>query len=370
MQTPMCKKTTQKNNLKPFLFALGLSIGGAILFHLISFPLPWILGPLAILLITRYFWKIPLYWPTQLRNFALVMIGFFLGETFSVETANEILQHFPLMFLMTISTIGFCFLVSLVITYFSKIEFETTLIGSMPGGFSQMAVLGQELKTVDETKVILMQMIRILLIVFSIPFLTITFLDGQHQGHLISLIESGHGSGEEVGEKASVIHYLTYILTIIFGVWLAIKLRFPTPYLMGALIGTMVLVLLGVPKFDIPSPIFIAAQLCLGAQLGCGMNMSNLGQLRKLSMYTLISNIFLLIFSFIFAILIARWEAVSLATGVLSVAPGGVAEMGISAKEVGATISVVTGYQLFRVFFILLIVAPALKWWIMRRASR
>jgi membrane AbrB-like protein len=299
------------------------------------------------------------------------MIGFFLGETFSVETANEMIQHFPLMLLMTVSTIAFCFLTSFVITYFSKIEFESILIGSMPGGFSQMSVLGQELKNVDETKVILMQMIRILLIVFTIPFLTFTFLDTQNSGQLaISLLESGQGIGVEPGEKAEVIHYLTYILTIILSIWLAMRLRFPTHYLMGALIGTMVLVLLGVPKFEIPSPIFIAAQLCLGAQLGCSMNMSNLGQLRKLSIYTLISNIFLLIFSFIFAIFIAEVEAVSLATGVLSVAPGGVAEMGITAKEVGATISVVTGYQLFRIFFILLIVAPALKWWVMRRSAR
>lgn len=46
----------------------------------------------------------------------------------------------------------------------------------MPGGLSQMVILGEELNNVNETIVAFMQMIRIIIIMFVIPFLTVHFL--------------------------------------------------------------------------------------------------------------------------------------------------------------------------------------------------
>jgi membrane AbrB-like protein len=136
-----------KAKLKSFFITLILSVAGALVFELISFPLPWILGPLVVLLVTRYFWKgASLYWPLPVRHTGLLILGYFLGASFTVETAQEMVQHFPVMLLMTLLTIGFCILLSFIVAHFSKIEFESVLIGSMPGGLSQMVLLGEELK--------------------------------------------------------------------------------------------------------------------------------------------------------------------------------------------------------------------------------
>ncbi|MEF3311347.1 AbrB family transcriptional regulator [Paenibacillus sp. GYB004] len=51
----------------------------------------------------------------------------------------------------------------------------------------------------------------------------------------------------------------------------------------------------------------------------------------------------------------------SAATSLLSMAPGGMDQMSIMAHEVNANLFVVSGYQLFRILFIFLVVSPLLK---------
>ena len=50
------------------------------------------------------------------------------------------------------------------------------------------------------------------------------------------------------------------------------------------------------------------------------------------------------------------------ATAFLSTAPGGLAEMGITALTVGADISTMTAYQLVRLLFIMLVFPYLAKW--------
>nr|WP_258166498.1 AbrB family transcriptional regulator [Paenibacillus sp. PCH8] len=53
--------------------------------------------------------------------------------------------------------------------------------------------------------------------------------------------------------------------------------------------------------------------------------------------------------------------SLSAATSLLSTAPGGMDQMSIMAHEVNADLSVVSGYQLFRILFIFFIVSSVLK---------
>lgn len=50
--------------------------------------------------------------------------------------------------------------------------------------------------------------------------------------------------------------------------------------------------------------------------------------------------------------LLAMLHTVSPATALLSLAPGGMDQMGILAHEIDADLSMVAGYQLFRTFFL------------------
>jgi membrane AbrB-like protein len=239
-----------------------------------------------------------------------------------------------------------------------------------------MVLLGEELKRVDETKVAIMQVIRILIIIFTIPFLAVHLFYNTSQladGQAASLSEALHITTEAITALSSSlmpIHYLIYGGLILVFIVIANKISFPTPYLMGAMFATILLILLQIPVPHLPQPFFILAQLCLGAYLGSSMNISQIGQLKRLSIYASVANIVLMLFSILLAYFLATGLSISVTTALLGIAPGGIAEMGVTAKAVGANASIVTAYQLFRIFFILLIVPPFLKWWVNKRDSK
>jgi hypothetical protein len=53
-----------------------------------------------------------------------------------------------------------------------------------------------------------------------------------------------------------------------------------------------------------------------------------------------------------------------LVTAFLSAAPGGMAEMGLTALILGGDVSVVAGYHMFRLLFILLVLPYFLRYWL------
>jgi membrane AbrB-like protein len=353
------------NKLTCFLMALGIALVGAYIFQLISIPLPWVLGPLFFLILTKKFIKRPLFWPFYLRDTGLVFLGYILGASFTIETARDMAFHLPSMLVVTLLTIVFSIVLAYVVSYISKSDFESVLIGSMPGGLSQMVILGEELNNVDETIVAFMQTIRIMIIMFAIPFLTVHFLYSG-QGMIVDETINRLTTPSD-GSSVSNYYYVLFILVIFIFIWIVRRFHFPTPFLIGPLVGTICLILLGVPSPEVPSLFFVFAQLFIGAHLGCSMNLDQLTTFKKLGLYSVLSNIVLITFSFTLALLLTLWDPISITTSLLSVAPGGVAEMGITAKVVNADLSTVTAYQLFRLFFILLVVPPILKWWVYRK---
>jgi membrane AbrB-like protein len=353
------------NKLTCFLVTLGIALVGAYIFQLISIPLPWILGPLFFLILAKRFIKRSLYWPSYLRDTGLVFLGYLLGASFTIEAARDMIFHLPSMLVMTILTIIFSIVLAYVVSYTSKSDFESVLIGSMPGGLSQMVILGEELNNVDETIVAFMQMIRLMIIMFAIPFLTVHFL---YSGQGMIVDETVSRLATQSGENnVTNYHYGLYIIIIFICIWIVRRFHFPTPFLIGPLVGTMFLIVLGVPSPEVPSLFFVFAQLFIGAHLGSIMNVDQLSTFKKLGLYSVLSNIILIGFSFSLALLLTFWNPIAITTSFLSVAPGGIAEMGITAKVVNADLATVTAYQLFRLFFILLIVPPVLKWWIYRK---
>src|SRR5699024_6945831 len=74
--------------------------------------------------------------------------------------------------------------------------------------------------------------------------------------------------------------------------------------------------------------------------------------------------------SIILSMLLTKLQPISKATGLLSLAPGGMDQVGIIALEIGADLSIVSGYQLFRTFFIYFAVPPLLKLIFKKRDKR
>ncbi|RXT02316.1 AbrB family transcriptional regulator [Ammoniphilus sp. CFH 90114] len=347
---------TTYGKITSFLETLVISVIGGILFSQLHIPLAWLLGPMTTVMVWKMVTNRVLFWPLSFRNIGLMGLGYLLGVSFTRETLVQVASHLPTMLVATVLVILFSFLMGYILTRTCKISLMTGMIGSVPGGLSQMVMLGEELRGVDSTVVTFMQTLRLLSVIFLVPFLVGHGLDAD-LGSTVPLSESN----QVTGMNFWVV--LTFILAVVIGVWIGKKISLPTAPLLGPLLATSVLVLVGVPAPELPEPALLLSQVLVGAHMGIGMNTGSLSNWKTLAPFSIAASVAVVFFTLGIASVLVYWHPMSLVNAFLCTSPGGVAEMGVTAKEVKVDLSIVTAYQLFRMFFILFLIPPLIKWW-------
>ncbi len=331
--------------MNQILKALCLSVTVGALFALINVPLPWTLGPIAAISLYSLKTGKRIYWPITIRDTALIVLGYAMGRPFTVETGYKILEHLPLMLIATLITVFVGILVGYITHRKTGISLETCLLGCVPGGLSQMVVLAEEMENTDQTAVTIMQTVRMLSVVFSVPFLTMHVL---HDGNPTAAAASV--------SMVSSNEILIYSCVAVAGAFFAKFLRLPTAFLLGPILVTGAFILAtGIPAPIVPSYIISTAQVCVGTYIGSSINLAKIKIYHGLMPCLFVGVAGVLFVSLFTGYMVVKLTSVSLATAFLSTAPGGLAEMGITALIVGADISTMTAYQLVRLLFIMLL---------------
>ncbi|MBN8201236.1 MULTISPECIES: AbrB family transcriptional regulator [Bacillaceae] len=339
-----------KNLLITFLTA----VLGAVLFSLMHIPVAFLLGALTAVMIGSRLSRIPFYWPAGFRDAGIIIVGYSIGLSFTQEAVLLILQKLPFILLVTVCMVLFSGISALLIAKLMGIDYPTVLIGSIPGGLSQMILLAEEVKGIDITVVTFMQVARLSMIIFIVPVLVF--------GPWLNVPS---GSGFEAAEPLWG-HLFPDILLFVFvsfaGIILSKRLKLPTPYLLGPIMGTAALVLSGINGPGLPPAVLDLSQLLIGAHIGMMMKPEKLDSKVKTISLAALSGLLLIACSVLLSFMIMHFFHLSPATSFLSLAPGGMDQMAIMAHETGADLAIVTGYQLFRLFFIFFVVPPFLKW--------
>jgi membrane AbrB-like protein len=120
----------------------------------------------------------------------------------------------------------------------------------------------------------------------------------------------------------------------------------------------------------VPRPLTNAAQLLLGCALGARFERAFLRQAPRLVAAVVVSVAAAMLLSALFAAAIAATTDIHLATAVLATAPGGIAEMAITAKVLELGVPLVTAFHVTRVVILLTCTAPVFVWLRGRRAAR
>ncbi|AGT31858.1 hypothetical protein M493_07885 [Geobacillus genomosp. 3] len=327
---------------------------GDIAFSLLHIPLHWVLGPAAALLAASHLFKEKLYWPTAIRNVGLIPIGYTLGAPVTAATLAEMARQLPTMMLATVLMLLFSFVVSSLVAKWTHLSLRSVVTGCIPGGLSQMLVLGEELKGVDPTVVTLFQVMRLMGVVFLVPLIALSPL----------LSEGAAGAtdaGMAGGPDWTVGLALLYAAVTVAGALVGKRLRLPTAYLLGPIIGTAALVLVGTPAPHLPAPLLDVAQITMGTYLGLMLKPTAIEGKGKVMAASVLAGCALILFSMLSAFVLMSWHRIPYLTAFIALAPGGMDQMGILAQEAHASLAIVTGYQMFRIFFILFVVPPALK---------
>ncbi|MCM3031147.1 MULTISPECIES: AbrB family transcriptional regulator [unclassified Niallia] len=329
-----------------FYQMLVSAIIGGTLFQLLHLPLAWLLGAMigtiAFIKLTKQTPKLPF----SFRTYALIPIGYTIGENFNKQTLMDMVTHLPSMLVLTICLILFSLLLAVVTNKLTHSNLKSTIAGSIPGGLTQMVAISSEIKGIDLTVVTIIQVSRIMTVVMLVPF--IVYSPIFHAGS--TAVASANAEG--------VNWLFLFFLVISYAAGaVAKKCKFPTPYMLGPLIIIAGLLLIGMDVPAIPVPVIAAAQVMMGIDLGMQMKFGEIENKPRFLAVSIISSIVLVGFSFVLsAILLGIEENISLLTAFIGLAPGGMAEMALLGQAVKADLTIITTYQLFRLLFILFIV--------------
>ncbi len=333
-------------------FLIGLAGGG--LFTLLHVPLSWMLGSMVAVFAFQKWTPITLKWPPVLRDFGLVIVGYAIGQSFSMKTLIEIGTQLPSMLTMTLAVI----LISMILAYFTTkitgINLPSTITGSIPGGLSQMVVLGEELKNIDLTVVTILQVVRLLSVIFVVPFLVFSPLLA---GHAPASASSGPGTMSSFDWG-----FILFLGIAVLSAFAAKKIHLPTASMLGPIMAVGGLVIAGLDVPAMPGVLIILAQLCLGIYFSFMLDFSSAEGLSKFVPLSVITSLCLLVSFVGLSFILSKWHDISFLTAFISLAPGGMAEMAIVGQSVNADLSIITGYHLFRILFILFIIPFFLKW--------
>ncbi|MFG6114608.1 AbrB family transcriptional regulator [Halobacillus sp. MO56] len=325
------------------------AIGGAA-FHLLQLPLPWILGPVTFLLLYKITTKQPTDASLKMRNISFGFLGIQIGSTF---TANTFINVTPYLFPYTIFTL-LLIAISLLNAYFLskviKIDAKTSMLGSVPGGLSAMLALSESLKG-NTVLVTIIQTIRLVTILFVIPFAATQFFAREA------------GQGVPVSTSTPPGEWYTlgiYIAAFVLGSLL--QKRVPASLVIIPMLITGVSRAFGLPLLELPTMLFILAQLSLGVYLGNSVSITDLVKAGRYCLYYFVLALLLIGMSFGFGFLLSQWTSMSLPTAILSIAPGGLIEMALTADEAGGDPSIVSSLQMIRLLMIVLILPFVLQW--------
>ncbi|WP_308634876.1 AbrB family transcriptional regulator [Paenibacillus silvisoli] len=337
---------------------LAALLGGA-LFKLVHAPVPWLLGPMIAVLIGSNVRSGLFLWPGQLRNAGMIIVGYTIGLSLTKEALKEMSYQLPTMLLMIVLLLSFCAGIAFLVSKLSKSDFKTALLGSVPGGLTQVIALAEETEGVNLTVVTVTQVIRLMMIIVCVPFLVFNPYFGLAEHNSAAALSMP--AGTPAGWSGFFPDVLPFAAASVVCAVLGNRVRFPTAYLLGPALITAIMQLSGLHGPALPSLLIDAAQLMIGAYVGLLLKPQQLTDKVRTISLAVGSGALLLAGSWGFAALLTQLHAVSVPTALLSLAPGGMDQMGIIAHEIDADLSMVAGYQLFRTFFIFFAVPPLLR---------
>ncbi|QDR80005.1 AbrB family transcriptional regulator [Sporomusa termitida] len=338
-----------------------LAVLGGYLFSISHIPLPWTLGPLVTAVVWKVITKKEVYWPKKLRNTGMVFLGYLLGSPFTPAVAQQVLYQLPLMLAITLVLITLCLGTGYIANRFVGIGTANSVIGSIPGGLSQMSIICEETGGTDVSVVTLMQTVRVITVVFTVPLLALHGLSDKVTA--ASRLATSISPGE-------IPALAVFAVTILLLIKLCQRIHLPNTYVIAPILGTACLVLAGVPAPALPVTVIALAQVVIGIRMGIDIDFSSLPNWQKIAASSLVSVLAVILLLLGFAFIISSFYSIPLVTAFISMAPGGMSEMGLIALAANADLPTVVAFQLFRLLFILIVCVPVARWWLHKHSHR
>ena len=331
----------------PVLSALVICVAGGALFSALRAPLPWMIGPLLAMALGKFLGA-SLASPKAGRGAGQLIIGCALGLYFTPVVGHEVLAHWYLLIAAAVFAVLLAYASGWLLTRSTGLDGTTALFASVPGGAAEMTILGERFGARPD-RVVLAQSLRVMIVVVVVPFLFTLF--------------GVHGADDYVPallnvDTAGLLALLA--MAAAAGALLA-KLRVPNAWMLGPLAVAVALTLAEVGLSAVPVWLSNSAQLLLGCALGSGFDRNSFSTASRFVAMVCASVALAILVSALFALGLALAGTVPISTMVLATAPGGMAEMCVTAKVLQLGVPLVTAAHVTRVIILVTTTAPMFR---------
>jgi membrane AbrB-like protein len=338
----------------------GLALGavGGWTFSRLGTPIPWMLGPMLTLALLRVSGVNVTSVPGA-RQTGQWIIGTALGLYFTPQVMREVAGWWPLLVAGALFSIALGYAAGLALSRLAGIDATTGIFASVPGGAAEMAVLGERFGArVDLVAVA--HSVRIMIVTTVIP--TAFTILGVHGAE-------GYVPGTTAFSAGGWALLMASTAT---GGLAAMALRVPNAFVLGSLAVAIPLTAAEINLSAMPTLVSHVGQCLLGCALGSRFEPGILRRAPRFVGAVALSVAGAIALSAAFGWMMASLVGLKPGTLILGTAPGGIAEMCVTANVLQLGVPLVTAFQVARVVILLSCTAPVyarLRIWHDRRGG-
>lgn len=324
--------------------AVLVAIAGAQLWRWCHLPLPWLVGSLYAVAMARVLGLLLLA-PPGARELGQWVVGINMGLYFTSAVASEVASHAFLIIGMAFASLLAGFVGAEALVRCRLADRPTAFFAAMPGGASEMANLSDRwMASVD--RVAAAHAMRVMLVVLVVP-LALTLTDT-------------HGTNLAPVETRELVWQRLALMAAasLAGVGAFTLLRLPNAWLLGTLFAVAGLGIGGTPLSGLPAGLGAAGQLLIGVSLGCRFGPGFFHKAPAFLAGILILSLGFLASTTMLAFLLTHLTHLTFPDLLLSFAPGGIAEMSLTATQLHLAVPLVVAAHVVRLA-ILTLLAPA-----------
>ncbi|WP_414050298.1 AbrB family transcriptional regulator [Macrococcus animalis] len=341
------------------LFVVSIIFG--YLLDIVGLILPWLFGPILAALVLKKYTELEYQWPKWIGDIGLYILGAQIGVSFTKEILGDIVRDFWSVVFLSVMIILSAVAISFLFKKIVGCTTETALLASIPGALNQMIVMAEENNRANILVVTLAQTSRLLFVIMIVPFIS-SITSEEHTFYKLN-------KAKDISEILNFQQILLIIVMIAISIYFLKMIHFPVPDMLGPTFAILTWNLITGMNFTIPMPLINFAQILFGVRIGLQMYDLSSQINRRLFIGIFVQNVLLILCAIGLSILLNVVTHHNFNDIFLSAAPGGMAQIIIVALETGANVAMISSYHIFRIFLILLAVAPIMAWYLNHRTK-
>ncbi|MGE8059512.1 AbrB family transcriptional regulator [Pseudomonas sp. NPDC089547] len=331
-----------------------VGVAGALLALSVNWPLPWIIGPMLIMIVVRCTGWMIIEVPHG-RPVGQWLIATSIGLHLTQSMVADIAAHLPLMLFAGLLTLLLA-LLGIALMRRLGMDLTTAYLAFMPANFAEMVQIGMRYEA-NVSHIAAAHSIRIVVIVLTVP--------------AVMFFLSGASPNASRHQLATDWQWVAPIL--LAGLASAIAWRrvgWPNPWMFGPLALTA----LATASFDLHTALPIDfghfAQLMIGCSLGSFIDRQFFSRAPTYLLKVFAFTLCMIAGTFGFAWTLGSLTDFARPTLALGMMPGSSTEMYLTAEALHLAAGMVTAIQIMRLVVVMACAEPVLKMWLRYEASK